>query len=85
MFVFIPVKILSMEEKFNSFVTAFYLSLEDEDYVKAREQVTIMKSWYNAFEESIRLLEDIPENKEIHTKSTLFKQVIINFSVVTSR
>ena len=74
-----------MEEKFNSFVTAFYLSLEDEDYVKAREQVTIMKSWYNAFEESIRLLEDIPENKEIHTKSTLFKQVIINFSVVTSR
>ena len=85
LFVFILVKILSMEEKFNSFVTTFYLSLEDEDYVKAREQVTIMKSWYNAFEESIRSLDDIPENKEIRAKSILFKQVSVNLSSVTSR
>lgn len=66
-----------METKFNSFVESFYLLLEDNDYVKAREQVNIMKAWCAAYLESLDGLDNIPDNKQIRENCSLFQQVII--------
>ena len=68
-----------METKFNSFVETFYLVLEDQDYVKAREQVTIMKTWCDAYLNSLQNIEDKQEYKAMHDGLALFQQVITVF------
>ena len=68
-----------METKFNSFVETFYLVLEDQDYVKAREQVTIMKTWCDAYLNSLQNIEDKQEYKAMHDELALFQQVTTVF------
>ena len=68
-----------METKFNSFVETFYLVLEDQDYVKAREQVNIMKTWCDAYLNSLQNIEDKQVYKAMHDELALFQQVITVF------
>ena len=68
-----------METKFNSFVETFYLVLEDQDYVKAREQVTIMKTWCDAYLNSLQNIEDKQVYKAMHDELALFQQVTTVF------
>ena len=72
-----------MEAKFNSFVETFYLVLEDQDYVKAREQVSIMKKWCDAYLESLQNIEDKNESKKMNDELLLFQQVFPLFNNVT--
>lgn len=67
-----------METKFNSFVESFYLLLEDNDYVKAREQVDIMKTWCAAYMKSLDELDESPECKQIRANCALYQQVVVN-------
>ena len=74
-----------MEAKFNSFVEAFYLLLEENDYVNARRQVDIMKQWCAAYMESLSELGETPEYKQSKTNCSLFQQVISKVAYISFR
>ena len=66
-----------MEAKFNSFVESFYLSLSDSQFDKAREQLDLMKKWYEAYESSLQSVDPDQIDKQLLENAPLYKQVSV--------
>ena len=64
-----------MEAKFSSFVESFYLSLSDAQYEEARNQVELMKKWYEAYSASIQSAEKEQIDKQLIDNMPLYEQV----------
>ncbi|KAK8822210.1 hypothetical protein WA577_005376, partial [Blastocystis sp. JDR] len=65
-----------MESKFNSYVEAFYVSLSDEEFDKARSQLDAMKKWYTAYLRCIDGLEGSPSVTKMKKNQPLLQQMI---------
>lgn len=68
-----------MESKFNSYVEAFYVSLSDEEFDKARNQLDAMKKWYAAYLRCIDGLEGSPSVTKMKENQPLLQQVGMNW------
>ena len=64
-----------MEAKFNSFVESFFISLSDSQFENAREQLDLMKKWYEAYVSSLQSIDTDQIDKQLLDNVPLYKQV----------